>query len=230
MANNFYAAIVLTGGGTGALDAIDGAALADLDAAIVQTDGTVYFYHLDATSGAAESSPDVITPDTNAGTKRWIKQSISGGGGASPDYIKLHDAKSAGTGGGDFTQDAWRKRTLTEDQDAGGHCSVASSVFTLAAGTYDCHITSPAFDVIRHKARLRNTTDGATTIAGTAMYCHANYDPMTNSVIRGRFTIAGAKAFEVQHWAEQTRSGGFGVATNVGEDEIYCVAEFWKIS
>lgn len=78
MANNFYGAILLSGGATGALDAIDGAGLADLDAAIVQTDGVVYFYSLDATSGAAESSPGIISPDTNAGTKRWILQGVKG--------------------------------------------------------------------------------------------------------------------------------------------------------
>lgn len=71
-----YSATVLTGGGSGALDAIDGAGLSDLDAAIVQTDGIAYLYSLDATSAAAESSPDIISPDTNAGDKRWILQSI----------------------------------------------------------------------------------------------------------------------------------------------------------
>jgi hypothetical protein len=70
-----YGAISLTGGGTGALDAIDGDNLNDLDAAFVNIFGTTYTYTLDDDSGAAESSPDVISPDTNAGTKRWILQS-----------------------------------------------------------------------------------------------------------------------------------------------------------
>lgn len=66
----------LTGGTTGMLDAIDGNDVADGDMAVVITgpSGAAYFYHLDADSAAAESSPDVISPDTNAGTKRWILQ------------------------------------------------------------------------------------------------------------------------------------------------------------
>ncbi len=76
MAKNFYGAIALTGGGTGALDKIDGADLADLDAAFVQVFGTFYAYTLDDDSGAAEDSPRVISPDTNAGTKRWLLQDV----------------------------------------------------------------------------------------------------------------------------------------------------------
>jgi len=77
MANNFYWAIALTGGGSGALDAIDGAGLVDKDGAWVNVAGdAAYIYILDADSGAAEDSPDVIAPDTNAGNKRWILQTI----------------------------------------------------------------------------------------------------------------------------------------------------------
>jgi len=73
MANNYYWCIALTGGTAGCLDAIDGAGLTDKDIArvIVPGDAT-YTYALDADSGLAESSPDIIAPDTNAGNKRWI--------------------------------------------------------------------------------------------------------------------------------------------------------------
>lgn len=70
--SNFYGATSLIGGGSGALDKIDGAALAAGDGAMVITPTGMLAYTLDATSGAAESSPGIITPDTNAGTKRWI--------------------------------------------------------------------------------------------------------------------------------------------------------------
>lgn len=73
----FYGATSLIGGGAGALDDIDGGDLADGDGALVITpSGDQYSYTLNATSGAAESSPDVITPDANAGTKRWIKKKV----------------------------------------------------------------------------------------------------------------------------------------------------------
>lgn len=72
MANKLYWATALTGGGTGALDKIDGAGLGDLDAAVVVTASLTYVYTLDSDSAAAESSPTVISPDSNAGDKRWI--------------------------------------------------------------------------------------------------------------------------------------------------------------
>jgi hypothetical protein len=55
MANNFYGAIALTGGGAGALDAIDGSVLNDGDGALVldATNDVAYTYTLNASSGAA---------------------------------------------------------------------------------------------------------------------------------------------------------------------------------
>jgi hypothetical protein len=76
--NTVYAAKVLTGGGTTALDAIDGAGLADGDSAMVTSAAYIYFYELDASSGLSESAPHIISPDDNAGTKRWILTSRIG--------------------------------------------------------------------------------------------------------------------------------------------------------
>lgn len=89
MANKIYPATALTGGSSGALDAIDGALLNDGDKAIVIVSGDfVYFYHMNASSGAAESAPDVIAPDSNPNDKRWILQSIYGtGGGGGSEYL-----------------------------------------------------------------------------------------------------------------------------------------------
>ncbi len=69
--SNFYGATGLIGGTAGKLDAIDGAILAEGDGAVVIIEGTHYQYFLDANSGASESSPDIIAPDSNPGDKRW---------------------------------------------------------------------------------------------------------------------------------------------------------------
>ncbi len=231
MANNFYQAVILIGGLVGALDAIDGAALAEGDAAEVHTNGMVYFYYLDATSGAAESSPSIIKPDTNAGTKRWIKQSIGGVATDVIEYIRLHDSKATDVDGGTFTLGAWRTRTVTEDFDTGNHCSVASSVIVLDAGTYDCKIRCPAFRVLNHAARLYNTSDAATVLMGSTAYTYASRWTQSDSWINGRFTIGAAKNLEIQHRCSDSQStNGMGEATNYLETEIYTVAEFWKIS
>lgn len=67
----------MTGGVAGDLDFIDGAGLADGDGAMVITSSHAYTYILDASSGAGESSPNIIAPDTNPGTKRWLLKSMS---------------------------------------------------------------------------------------------------------------------------------------------------------
>jgi hypothetical protein len=110
MANKFYAATALTGGGEGALDAIDGANVADGDGAVVIAAGTAYFYRLDGTSGAAESSPSVIAPDANAGDKRWILQQIYSDGGS-----VLDDDNLAANGGDVLTNEGSGTYTMHID-------------------------------------------------------------------------------------------------------------------
>ena len=79
MAKIAYKKEALTGGSGVALDGIDGLGLVDKDFAFVTLSGDLYFYILDDDSGADESSPDVIKPDTNPGTKRWILQTFYSG-------------------------------------------------------------------------------------------------------------------------------------------------------
>ena len=86
-AAEWFAARSYTGGGAGALDALDGDDLADEDKAIVvRQSGETAFYNLDADSSLSEDGTNysVISPDSNAGTKRWIKV-WSGGRTIIPD-------------------------------------------------------------------------------------------------------------------------------------------------
>ena len=76
MANLIYGFTALTGGAADALDYIDGDVLVDKDVAIGCVSGVFYTYSLDADSAAAESSPSVVSPATNAGDKRWIQTTV----------------------------------------------------------------------------------------------------------------------------------------------------------
>lgn len=71
-----YRCTGLTGGASGSLDSIDGAGLVAGMFAVTEDSGVVYFHKLDPSSGASESPPDVISPDTNAGDKRWVLTSV----------------------------------------------------------------------------------------------------------------------------------------------------------
>ncbi len=150
---------------------------------------------------------------------------------ASPgDLIVLRDDKTQNTGGGTFTSGAWRTRDLnTEAVDVGGHCSLSSNQFTLAAGTYEIWASAPAFNVYRHQTRLQNVTDGATTLLGTSEVAGATDTTATRSLVVGRFTIASAKAFEVQHQCQQTfGTQGFGIEANF-TTETYTVVVLRKV-
>ncbi|MBU1003025.1 MAG: hypothetical protein KKE73_10940 [Proteobacteria bacterium] len=70
--SKLYRMGALTGGTDNALDKIAGDNLNDGDGALVFTDSGLYVYLLKADSGLAEDSPAVISPDANAGDKRWI--------------------------------------------------------------------------------------------------------------------------------------------------------------
>lgn len=104
MAKEVYIRTGLTGGSTTDLDGIDGNQLNDGDVAFVFDSNTSYIYQLDASSGASESSPDVIAPDTNPGTKRWILQEAYGTGGSST-FTGLSDTPSSYSGhAGEFVR------------------------------------------------------------------------------------------------------------------------------
>ncbi len=228
MANNFRFHIGLIGGAAGDLDLIDGDLLADGDGAIVNVNGTAYSYHLDATSGAAESSPDVISPDTNAGTKRWILQALVSG---HVPYILVLDEKDDGIGSGTFTEDQWQKRVCIEDTDTHNLCSVTDSVITLQPGTYDCYISANTYDCRRHRLRLQNTSDGVTVATGACNYSTDSYNGGGQGVCQGRFTITSVKNFEVQHYCTFTKvSSGCGLSmTGTGDPEIYLFGEFKRV-
>ena len=84
----YWSKTALTGGAAGALDSIDGTALQDGEVAHVWVSNVLYIYILDVDSAAAESSPAIIAPATNAGDKRWILQSYySGSGTLYTDHI-----------------------------------------------------------------------------------------------------------------------------------------------
>lgn len=76
MANNWYLVSALTGGAEGALDALDGAALADGDRAIAIVDDQAAFYLFDADNTEEENPPNVILPDTGSGG--WILKKAIG--------------------------------------------------------------------------------------------------------------------------------------------------------
>lgn len=179
------------------------------------------------------SAKTLVTPTIASFTNATHNHSNAAGGGliTKEGYINLQHQESSGTAGGTLTATTWTKRTVnTEVADTNSDASVASSVITLAAGTYRCSITAETVQVGLHQLRLRNTTDGSTALAGligrAIITAAATTYPAS---LRGRFTIAASKAFEIQHYVNATKAtDGMGAALSSGEGEVYLVAEFWK--
>ncbi|MCK5614308.1 hypothetical protein KAR91_71240 [Candidatus Pacearchaeota archaeon] len=147
-------------------------------------------------------------------------------------YIKLLDVKGSTVDGGSSVAGAWTKRDInTEETDTGNNASISSSVITLAAGTYECRISAPAFRSAGHAIRLRNTTGSVTVLMGTSEYNVTTEATQNRSEIVGRFTIAAAQNLEIQHYMEASKStDGLGKTNaEATEPSIYTVAEFWRI-
>jgi hypothetical protein len=69
--NNFYPATGIDSGVVGHLPTIDGTDLVDKDGALVIESSRALIYTLDEFSGEAVDPPNILSPDTNAGDKRW---------------------------------------------------------------------------------------------------------------------------------------------------------------
>jgi hypothetical protein len=118
------------------------------------------------------------------------------------------DRKTGGANGGAAPSlDTFNKRDLnTSEFNTITGASLATSQITLPAGTYRIHARAPASGVDSHQIRFRNVTDGATVGVGTIEYCDDNElwptnipGVQTTTELKCRFTIAGAKVFELQH-------------------------------
>jgi len=155
----------------------------------------------------------------------------TGGEETNLDYILIRDEKPLNTNGGSAIAGLQTRVLTTIVTDTGSHASLSSNQITLAAGTYEMQITCPAYQVLRHRARLYNVSFGVTLGWGTSEYTSSSDGVMSSSLVIGRFTLPAAAVLEVQHYCQQARGSGLGlgVASNLGTDEVYTVAEFRRV-
>jgi hypothetical protein len=144
-----------------------------------------------------------------------------------PDLIYLRNEQTAGTAGGGVTNGTWNTCILnTEVFDTGGHCSLSSNQFTLAAGTYEVFALVPLKDTEQSKLRIRNTTDSTTLCVGTSAYLVNPVGSAVPVTMVGRFTVAASKALEFQAYTNAlVATSGQGLAAGGSEVEVY--AQVW---
>lgn len=206
-------------------DIANAAVTADKIAAAIAGDG------LAGGAGTALSvNVDASTIEINADTLRVKDAGITlaklASGLVRGKHAILADVKAAATEGGTATTGSWTARDInTEVFDEGNIVTIAANQFTLAAGTYVIHAASSFLTAGNVKLRLRNVTDGSTTVNGMST------QPMGLVSLEGAFTIAGSKTFELQYYASfSDATSDLGKAVNAGEDEVYTQIQLLKLS
>ena len=165
---------------------------------------------------------------TSAGVSVFQADGVAG---TSLSYAIFNESQASGTDGGTFTSGSYVKRTLnTTVVNTITGCSLASSVITLPAGTYEVIAGAPGYFVLENKAKLRNTTAGSDIALGQNAYFGAG------SVggfcqIQTYFTLAGSTTIELQHKCSTTRAGnGLGTSCGYGDNEIYSQITITKVA
>ncbi len=148
-------------------------------------------------------------------------------------FLHVRDEKTSATNAGD-TINGTQTRTLnTVVFNTISGASVASSLVTLPAGTYDVEISAPMASQT-HKASLYNNTDSTNILVGTSEISTQPPSPtiQSRSWITGRFTISATKVVKVNHYTNIATTTGFGLGTAVAApslNEVYTEAKFWKV-
>ena len=170
-----------------------------------------------------------LTEDTELVHKKYVDDLVVDLLDVYQAYVKVSDVKSV-AGGGAFYSGAWRTRDLnTEDHDPLNICTISNNRITLAAGTYRCQISCPGWSVEKHVARLYDVTGDTELLRGTSEMSEIAFSvSQTRSIICGQFTVAENHSLEIQHYCTHSDGYGFGKGLS-GFDNVYTVAEFWKL-
>lgn len=152
----------------------------------------------------------------------------TGPSGSALDMVVLEDQRASNTTAGGITAGAWTRLNLnTKVLDTATICSLAANQFTLPAGTYRLRASSSGNNSNGHQIRLRNVTNGTTTLLGTQAWSNntnaiAGY-AATPSLIDGQFTITGTKTFELQVIVAHTTANNLnpGSQINTGELSVF---------
>ena len=147
------------------------------------------------------------------GRWRWTPDDSSsggGGGGLFASYARVSDHATAQGGNIGIPPgwDTWFKRNLDdEDFDPDNIVTLSNDRFTLGAGSYFLVARAPVMQLGASACRIYNHTDSAVAINGETGFDHEN-GAYGQSYIetKGRVTITGNKAFELQSISENSQN------------------------
>lgn len=145
-------------------------------------------------------------------------------------YLLARDEKATNTTGGNSVVGSQTRILNTLQANTIAGASLAANQITLPAGTYRVDAGAP-HSINGGKANLYNVTDGAIQLLGMTDNgsIASSGDPIQQwSRVKGRFTIAAPKVFELRHWLSEAKTGGLGVQAVDGNVEIFSFVEILK--
>jgi len=144
----------------------------------------------------------------------------------------FNETQANGTDGGASVATTFTKRVLNTTNTNGiTGCSIASSVITLATGTYIIQASSPLHRTNQTQIRLRNTTDSTNAIIGISTLFSSTGTTGAIAYLAGLITIAANKDFELQYYATTAQgSNGLGTSVSSGIGEVYSVIQITKVA
>lgn len=135
--------------------------------------------------------------------------------------LHVRDEKTAGTGAGSLTANAWNVRTLnTVVANTIAGASLGSNQVTLPAGTYDIEASAPQYsgsNTFHSRLKITNVTDGAALVYGQ----NVHHSLGGTAQLRARVTLAAQKVLQVEHWIS------VGVTVTGGEPQSAGTAEYY---
>ena len=82
-----------------------------------------------------------------------------------------------------------------------------------------------------NRAFLYNQSDSSVTILGHSNFSDDNNQGYMISFVKGRFTIAAQKLFEIRHYGEKAQSNnGLGISVADSRTNVYTDVQIWKVA
>jgi hypothetical protein len=149
------------------------------------------------------------------------------------DIAIFNETQASGTNGGTATSGSFVKRTLntTVINNIAG-CSIASSVITLPAGTYQVRAAAPVFRVNSSQLRIFNNTASAIAgVAGPNLYTDNAGDNGGTNVVDTYFTLAVSSAIQLEQRVQTTvAAAGYGNGMAFGTTEQYSTVTITRVA
>ncbi len=151
------------------------------------------------------------------------------------NLLHVRDQKVANTPGGTPSAGANTRDLNTVLTNEISGATLVSNQISLDAGTYEILASAPCFRGDEHRVYFYNITDATIEpeLEGTNNYARdvGGNPHQTKSTVRGRFTIAGTKVFELRHEITVTSGGtqGLGRESNDGLVEVYSEVQIREI-